>query len=72
MAEPPIPEGPEDLTPDWLTAALRTAMAIGRAEVAAMEHETIGVGQGFVSALFRLRLLYGPDEAAAPSTRIGS
>ena len=41
-----VPTGPEDLTPAWVTAALRESGTITDATVTDIEVRQIGVGRG--------------------------
>jgi hypothetical protein len=59
-----------DITPEWLTAALRQRGVIGDARVTGVEAETIGVGAGFLGQLARLRLTYDRPGAGVPATMI--
>jgi Ecdysteroid kinase-like family len=52
MADIGIPAAIEDISPEWLTAALRAGGE--RATVATIEHEPVGLGIGIMSMLFRL------------------
>jgi hypothetical protein len=60
----------EDLTPEWLTGALRQGGAVRDAAVTGARCESIGVGAGFLGQLGRLRLDYDRPEAGAPATLI--
>jgi aminoglycoside phosphotransferase (APT) family kinase protein len=63
-----FPATVEDLTPAWLTSALRSAGAIaGDSWVEAVEPEAIAEGVGFLSHLFRLHLTVA---GAGPSTLV--
>jgi aminoglycoside phosphotransferase (APT) family kinase protein len=62
----PLPALPEDITPAWLTAALRETGALNQAEIAQVTWERIGDGRGLTGILARLRLGYAsPKEAAS-------
>jgi len=62
MAEPlEIPELPEELTADWLSAALGTG-------IRHLDQEILGQGQGFLGDIIRLHLT--SDEPATPRTLI--
>jgi len=67
-----IPESPAQLTPEWLTAALRADGAITRddATVTSFDAETVGEGVGFIGLLARLHLRYSGDAEGAPPTVI--
>ncbi len=59
-----VPAGPEDLTPGWLTSALRSRSPETQA-VSAVHCDEVGPGLGFTGQVFRLRLAYeGPSNAA--------
>ena len=65
-----IPRGPHDLTPEWLTEALRRSGTIGSAAVTAVDKEVIGEGAGFMGQLALLRLRYDRPEEGAPQTLV--
>ena len=59
-----IPTSLDDITPEWLTAALADGGIPRGANITGYAAETIAAGAGFMSRLFRLRLDYdvaGPD-----------
>ena len=64
-----IPTTLSELTPSWLTEALRAAEGLADVEVALCEVEPMGVGQGLSSQMGRLRLTYA-EGAAGPATMI--
>jgi hypothetical protein len=65
-----FPKGPEDVTAEALTAALRTTGTIADgARVASFESEQIGVGVGILALLWRLTVTYDPA-GAGPATMI--
>jgi hypothetical protein len=63
-----IPTTMDEVTPAWLTAALREGGAIKNATVTAIEKETIGVGVGILGDLARMTMTYDRDEPGAPKT----
>jgi hypothetical protein len=65
-----IPAQPSDLTPEWLTAALRESGLLSLARVTGMNSQALGVGEGFVGSLARLRLELDRPELGAPSSVI--
>jgi len=65
-----IPAGPNDLTPEWLTKALRHGGAIGSATVTSAERRIIGEGAGFMGQLVHMSLQYDTRELGAPQTLI--
>ncbi|HXG01841.1 MAG TPA: hypothetical protein VNO23_00300, partial [Candidatus Binatia bacterium] len=52
-----VPAGPEQVTPEWLTAALRTRDQQHPA-VAALDWEPVSDGLGFAGRVVRLKLRY--------------
>jgi hypothetical protein len=65
-----IPRAMDDLTPAWLTGALREGGVLRDASVTRSRCEGIGVGAGFLGQLGRLRLEYDAIEPGAPATLI--
>src|SRR5262245_3281769 len=73
MAIVEIPRSPDALSPEWLTAALRSGGAAGgamNAEVASFDYEPIAAGVGFLGKLGRLRLRYAEDGKGLPRTLV--
>jgi hypothetical protein len=66
----PIPNSIAEITPDWLTEALRCGGAIIGTCVTSFECEPIAAGIGFLGELARLRLIYDAVEPSAPATLI--
>ena len=72
-----IPERLDDLTPEWLTIALRQGGHLPEAgEVTSVEREVLGEGEGFMGDITRLRLAYeggeGPATVVAKMPRLES
>ncbi|MHB8514994.1 MAG: phosphotransferase [Dehalococcoidia bacterium] len=65
-----IPAGPEQLSADWLTDALRQNGIIDRALVTAFDTKVIGEGSGFIGQLARVGLRFDRDEPGAPRSLI--
>ena len=65
-----IPAGPQELTPDWLTRALRQSGAIGSASVVSFDAKIIGEGAGFMGQLVQVKLTYDRPEPGAPRSLI--
>ena len=63
-----IPSGPDDLTNDWLTGALREGNTIDKAAV--VSFKTRPVSEGAYGQIARLSLDYEPDEPGAPRSLI--
>ncbi|HVA88925.1 MAG TPA: aminoglycoside phosphotransferase family protein [Chloroflexota bacterium] len=68
MNDGPIPAGPTEITPAWLTAALRAGDAIRRVAVTSAAVEVIGQDRGFTGVVARVRLRYDGVEARAPAS----
>jgi streptomycin 6-kinase len=66
-SDSPIPAEPAQLTPAMLTTALRPAMTIAGAQVAAVYWERIGQDFGFTGYTARLTLEYAPTWAGPPT-----
>jgi len=66
-----IPAGPHELTPAWLTGALRSTGALGDAEVTSVQAAVVGEGSGFIGQLARVALTYDRAEPGAPASLIG-
>jgi hypothetical protein len=64
--QPPVVDGVEELTPDWLTAALRSGGL--DVTVTAVDHRRVGTGQ--MAESHRLTLIYGDGGDGAPATMV--
>ena len=56
MARLMIPQTPQEITPEWLTEALRSTGAITTVKVVAVTIEPLPAGQGYTSQLMKLKL----------------
>jgi len=65
------PTNPAEITPEWLTNALRKNGAIKGASVTSFEAKVIGEGAGFMGQLAKLSLTYDKAEPDAPQSVIG-
>ena len=66
-----IPADVDEITPEWLTRALRSRGRASSAPVIACSSETVGEGKGFVSQVARLSLEYdGGRQEGLPRTMI--
>jgi thiamine kinase-like enzyme len=70
MPDLSIPETSADLTPQWLTAALRESGVLRGASVSSARVDAIGVGAGFIGDVARVTLAYDRHAGAAPATLI--
>ena len=70
----PLPMTIEGLTPEWLTAALRSSGALPEGRVASVSAEIIGAGVGFIGTVARLSLSYegAPNAPASMIAKIPS
>jgi hypothetical protein len=62
-----IPVGASDLTPSWMTAALRAEGTIGAAAVIAVDVGPVGE-VGMTGQIFRVRMRYDDAPADAPGS----
>lgn len=66
-----IPTSAAQLTPEWLTAALRSSGALpAGARVAKCEASALGAGGGLIGVVAKARLEYSGDAEGAPRTLI--
>jgi aminoglycoside phosphotransferase (APT) family kinase protein len=63
----PVPGGPDQLIPEWLTQALRSALSSPHARVTKLRSERIGQDHGFTGVIARLSMAYDPA-GSGPST----
>ncbi len=70
MASLPIPDGPQALTPAWLTDALRSTGVIDSERVTAVDASLISEGVGFIGRVARVRLSYDRHAESAPLSLI--
>lgn len=70
MARLPIPAGPDGLTPEWLTAALRESDTLRRGRVAEAEWEQVGESYGFTGLVARVHLVYDGARGERPRSLI--
>lgn len=61
-----IPTREQELTPEWLTRALRSGGALREARVVTAERERLDGGEGLMGDVLRLRLRYDHAEPEAP------
>jgi hypothetical protein len=71
MAKLKLPAGPREVTPDWLTAALRETGVISDSVVTGFDVEIIGEGVGVLGQLARFKLTYDSPEPGAPTSLVG-
>lgn len=65
-----VPDGPDDVTPEWLTKVLRRAGETADVRVAEIDVEPIADGRGFQARLFRLRLRVTGASQGASTTLV--
>ena len=67
MTSSTLPTLPDEMTPAWLTGALRkVGMLNGTASVASIASQVVGEGLGFIGIVARLSVAYHGDSGAAP------
>lgn len=64
----PMPSTSDELTADWLTAALRSTGTIGRSTITGFTKATIGTGVGILGELARVEPAYDSAEEGAPAS----
>jgi len=64
----PNPMHPEEITPEWLTFALRSGRVIKNASVKNLKREIIGSGRGFMSSAVRVNIEYDSVERGTPDS----
>ena len=63
-----IPAGPEEVTPAWLTSALREGGVLpGRQSIVSFDATLLSEGVGFIGIVARVLLKYNGDPDAAQS-----
>lgn len=71
MPAPPAPTAPDEVTPAWLTHALRSGGVLGGdAAVVDCTRTPIGEGVGFLSRVLRVGLTYAGAAGGAPATAV--
>lgn len=68
MLQPPIPATPDELSPEWLTAALREAGMLSKASVTNLSTAIIGQEFGFTGIVARVTPGYDRVEPDAPAS----
>jgi Phosphotransferase enzyme family len=64
-----IPDGPEAMTPAWLTAALRASGVLTEAVVTAVTWQPLSA-RGWTTRMARLAVIYDAPEAGLPATLV--
>lgn len=70
MSNLEIPNGPEDITPEWLTDVLGSRGVLSRGRVSSIRSEAVGVGSSFIGQVLRLVLEYSEPNMDAPGSLI--
>lgn len=70
MAKRFIPQGIDEITPAWLTAALTSSGVLDNASVKSLKIDPVGSEQGYMGILARLSVEYDPTGIKAPATMI--
>jgi Phosphotransferase enzyme family len=66
----PIPETPDDLTPEWLTAALTESGVLAGDQVVDARRQRVGAEYGFTGIVVRIELEYEPARGDLPRSLI--
>jgi len=70
LPPPTIPQHLDELTPEWVTSALRARGVLENARVTELRKEILGEGEGFIGQIVRLHLQLDRPEPGAPETLI--
>lgn len=70
LNSPVLPGSLADLTPEWLTEALRASTPLGAGYVTSVDSTAVGDGNGLMSQVARLRLSYDAPRPGVPETLI--
>lgn len=70
MLQPEIPYGPKDITPEWLTYALRSTGVLSAGCVTSIKSQAIGLGSSFTGEVLRLVPKYSQPNTYAPRSLI--
>lgn len=66
-----LPAAPDDITPGWLTRALRTGGHLGPGgEVSAVEARVVSEGTGFIGIVARIAIEYAGEARGAPASLV--
>ncbi|MDQ2902238.1 MAG: ecdysteroid 22-kinase family protein [Chloroflexota bacterium] len=68
MSQLALPDGPEEITPEWFTVVFREDTIITTGAVVGVQTEIIGQEQGFTGVIARVHLQYTDYQEAAPSS----
>ena len=71
MAKVKLPTGPQELSAEWITSALRETGTISDSAVTGFDYEIIGEGVGVLGQLARVQLRYDSREEDAPASLVG-
>ncbi len=64
----PHPMHPDEITPEWLTHALRSGGVLKKASAIKLNTEILGTGKGFMSSAVRVNIEYDEAEEDAPKS----
>jgi thiamine kinase-like enzyme len=70
MNDIPVPRSTDELTLEWMTAALGSGMGAAASTLRSVHTEPLGVGQGFAAELARVFLGYAGEAPGAPRTLV--
>lgn len=62
------PIHPEEITPEWITHALRDGGLLKEASVKSIEKKILGESKGFLSSVVQVEIEYDTDEKEAPAS----
>jgi len=68
MSQRSLPDGLEEITPEWFTTIFYENAIITSGEVVGVQADMVGQDQGFTGMIARVRLQYADQEETAPSS----
>ncbi len=68
MSQLSLPDGPEEITPEWFTTVFRENASIISGAVVGVQTAIIGQDRGFTGVVAHVQLQYADHEEAAPSS----
>lgn len=68
MSQVPIPDGPEEIVPEWFTTIFRENTILTSGAVVSVHTDIIGQDSGFTGVIARVQLQYADHEGTVPSS----
>jgi hypothetical protein len=65
-----LPATTKDITVEWLNEVLHKNELLGNTDIVALEHEEIGVGEGYTGDIAKIHLTYDNDSQQLPASLV--